>query len=248
MPVHDWTKLYDGAFHAFHLACIAKLQEVLNGGILPPDYYAMAEQVTGPTVPDVLTLQARNGLEGGCSGEPVSGALVVATAPPRVSVSARAEVEPFTRRQRSVVIRHASDDRIVAVIEILSAGNKSSNHEFQTFLTKVWDALARGLHLLLVDLHPRTSRDPDGIYPEIWAEVSGEPSPARADKPLTLAAFDSGPPVTSYVEPVAVGDVIIDMPLFLAPGWYVSVPLEATHQAAYRTMPRRLREVLDSRQ
>ena len=101
------------------------------------------------------------------------------------------------------------------MIEILSAGNKSSNHEFQAFLTKVWDALARGLHLLLVDLHPRTSRDPDGIYTEIWAEVSGEPSPARADKPLTLAAFDAGPPVISYVEPIAVGDVLIDMPLFL---------------------------------
>ena len=87
MPAHDWTKLYDGAFHAFHLAWIAKLQEVLNGGILPPDYYAMAEQVAGPAVPDVLTLQAKNGFEDGWTGEPVSGAVAVATAPPRVSLS-----------------------------------------------------------------------------------------------------------------------------------------------------------------
>ena len=69
-----------------------------------------------------------------------------------------------------------------------------------------------------------------------------------AEKPLTLAAYDAGPPPTAYVEPVAVGDTLIDMPLFLAPDWYVSVPLEATYQAAYRGVPRHLREVLDSRE
>jgi hypothetical protein len=62
---------------------------------------------------------------------------------------------------------------------------------------------------------------------------------------LTLAAYDAGPPVAAYVEPVAVGDLLIDMPLFLAPDWYVSVPLEATYQAAYRGTPRRFRDVLD---
>lgn len=50
----------------------------------------------------------------------------------------------------------------------------------------------------------------------------------------------------SYVEPVAVGDLLIDMPLFLAPGWYVNVPLEQTYQAAYRGVPRRFREVLET--
>jgi hypothetical protein len=37
------------------------------------------------------------------------------------------------------------------------------------------------------------------------------------------------------------------MPLFLASGWYVNVPLEATYQAAWRGVPRRFREVLDPR-
>jgi hypothetical protein len=48
-----------------------------------------------------------------------------------------------------------------------------------------------------------------------------------------------------FHEPVAIGDVLIDMPLFLAPGWYVSVPVEATYQAAWRGVPRRFREVLE---
>jgi hypothetical protein len=66
------------------------------------------------------------------------------------------------------------------------------------------------------------------------------------DKPLTLATYDAGPPLAAYVEPVAVGDTLMDMPLFLAPGWYVSVPIEATYQAAYRGVPGRFREVLES--
>ncbi len=61
MPIHDWSRVIDDASHAFHHAWIAEIQKVLNEGILPPDYYALAEQVAKPTVPDVLTLRSRNG-------------------------------------------------------------------------------------------------------------------------------------------------------------------------------------------
>jgi hypothetical protein len=246
MPVHDWSRVFDGAFHDFHHAWIAELRSALNGGILPTDYYAMAEQVTRPIVPDVLTLQRTNGVDHGWSGTPVAGATAVATAPPRVRLHESLKEETYARRQRSVVIRHASDDRIIAIIEILSAGNKSSNKEFGTFVAKAVDALDQGYHLLLIDLQPRTSRDPDGIHPVIWTELGGDPKPVPPDKPMTLVAYDAGPPKTYYEEPAAVGDVLIDMPLFLAPGWYVSVPLEATYQAAWRGVPRRYKEILEA--
>ncbi|MBL8889395.1 MAG: hypothetical protein JNL67_05420 [Planctomycetaceae bacterium] len=57
MPIHDWTRVSSGTWHAFHLAWIAEIQNALNGGCLPPDYYALAEQIIGPFGPDVLTLQ-----------------------------------------------------------------------------------------------------------------------------------------------------------------------------------------------
>jgi hypothetical protein len=247
MPAHDWTRVFDGAFHDFHHAWIAELRNALNGGGLPPDYYAMAEQVARPKVPDVLTPQTANGQDDLWSGEPVAGATAVASAPPRVCLSDMIEEEIYARRQRSVVIRHSSDDRIVAIIEILSSRNKSSNKEFRSFVSKAVDLLDSGYHLLLVDLHPPTSRDPDGIHPAIWAEYGGKSQRALPEKPLTLVAYDAGPPKTCYVEPVAVGDTLIDMPLFLAPGWYVNVPLEVTYQAAWRGVPGRFREVLDPR-
>lgn len=143
------------------------------------------------------------------------------------------------------MIHHASDDRIVALIEILSSSNKSSKQEFRTFVTKALNALELGHHLLLFDLQPRTPRDPDGIHSVIWDEFGGKPKPAPPNKPLSLVAYDAGPPTTAYVEPVGIGDKLIDMPLFLAPGWYVNVPLEATYRAARRGVPRRFREVLE---
>ena len=107
----------------------------------------------------------------------------MATAPPRVRLSDRVEVEPFTRRQRSVVIHHASDDRIIALIEILSAGNKSSSREFHAFLTKALDALDRGYHLLLIDLHRRTDRDPEGIHSCRWSEAGENRRPSLPINP-----------------------------------------------------------------
>src|SRR6516165_2929582 len=57
VPIHDWTRVTAGTWHDFHLAWIAEIRNALNGGILPADYYAQAEQIAGPLGPDVLTLQ-----------------------------------------------------------------------------------------------------------------------------------------------------------------------------------------------
>jgi hypothetical protein len=43
MPVHDWTRAEAGIFHAFHVAWIPELQKVLNSGLLPEGFYALAE-------------------------------------------------------------------------------------------------------------------------------------------------------------------------------------------------------------
>ena len=244
MPVHDWSRVYDGAFHAFHLGWIAELQIALNQGLLPPEYYAMAEQVAGPTVPDVLTLQTESGQGESWAGEPIAGATAVATAPPEVDLRETLEQRTYTGLKRTIVIHHSSDDRIIALIEIVSAGNKTSNRDFHACVAKAVEALERGYHLLLVDLQPPTPRDPEGIHAAIWAEFGGKPKAPPGGKPLTLVAYDAGPPMEAYVQRLAFGDLLIDMPLFLAPGWYVDVPLESTYQAAWRGVPGRIRQQL----
>jgi hypothetical protein len=57
MPMHDWTKVEAGIFHAFHHEWISEISRALNRGLLPDTYYALPEQVAAGFGPDVLTLQ-----------------------------------------------------------------------------------------------------------------------------------------------------------------------------------------------
>src|SRR5947208_5074826 len=83
MPIHDWTRVDAGIFHDFHHEWISTLRRSLNAGLLPPDHYALAEQIAGGLEPD---------------------------------------------KAKAVVIHHISDHRVVAVIEIVSPGNKNNRH------------------------------------------------------------------------------------------------------------------------
>jgi hypothetical protein len=248
MPIHDWTRVTAGTWHAFHLGWIAEVQLALNGGILPADYYAQAEQIAGPLGPDVLTLQVPDTPVNGDAGSPstTGGGLAISGAPPRMRMTAEAEMDDYVLKRRTLIIRHASGDRIVALLEIVSPGNKASRHGLRSFVEKAVEALYRGYHLLIVDLFPPSRRDPNGIHGAIWAELCDAPFELPAGEPLTLAAYSAGPRKRAYVEPTAVGRELMDMPLFLEEDIYVNVPLESTYQAAYRGVPRRWQRVLEA--
>jgi hypothetical protein len=143
------------------------------------------------------------------------------------------------------VIRHSSGDRIVALLEVVSPGNKSARHAIRSFVEKAVEALYRGYHLLIVDLFPPGPRDPNGIHALVWGEISDAPFALPPDEPLTLAAYSAGPIKRAFVEPTAVGRELLEMPLFLEPEVYVNAPLEPTYQRAYRGVPRRWRTVLE---
>jgi hypothetical protein len=244
MPVHDWTRVSAGTFHDFHCTWIPALKNLLNDGLLPDDFYAQVEQVAGDVTPDILTLHAESG-----NGAPLrngGGGTAVAVLPPRVSLTTRLETNAYVAKARRLVIRHTSGDRVVALIEILSPGNKSSELAMKAFLAKATDTISQGYHLMLIDLFPPTSRDLQGIHGAVWKELGDASYVAPPNKPLTLVSYAAGAIITAYIEPCAVGDVLIPMPLFLTPDYYVSVPLEETYLAAYRGVPRRWREVLEN--
>lgn len=95
----------------------------------------------------------------------------------------------------------------------------------------------------MIDLFPPSIRDPQGIHGAIWEEIKDEAFELPNDKPLTLVAYSAGPVKTAYVEPVAVGDELRDMPLFLEAGYYVPAPLEATYQATWAVLPDAVKEL-----
>ena len=247
MPLHDWTRVDAGIFHHFHLLWIAELSRALNGGLLPDGFYALGEQVTSGGNPDVLALHepGTNGTASG-AGYPGAGGTALLTAPPGTRLTARAEQSIYTARQRQIAIRHTSGDRVVALIELVSAGNKASEYPWQSFLDKMLGALHRGIHLLILGVYPPTPRDPDGVHGAIWGQLTGEEYHPPADADRTLAAYAAGSVEMAHVEPVAVGATLRDMPLFLTPDGYVFVPLEATYQLAYEGVPQRYRRLLEA--
>jgi hypothetical protein len=245
MPVHDWTRVEAGIFHDFHHAWIEEIKRALNSGLLPPDYYAMAEQHAAGFGPDVLTLQSHRevGDEASSSHHGGNGGLLLA--PPRQPITAETEMEFYRRKQNSVVVRHVSGDEIIAVVEVVFPGNKSGRNALRSFIEKAARFLDEGVHLLVLDLLPPGSRDPQGIHGEIWEEIAGQEYPLPPTKPLTLAAYESDLSIRCYVEHLSVGDSLPEMPLFLRPGGQVPMPLERTYDSAFRAVPGRWRTVLE---
>ena len=251
MPIHDWTRVEAGIFHDFHHAWIEQIKRLLNSGVLPPDHYALAEQHTSQFGPDVLTLQSRDGRsDDQDNGSPLgqessssSGGVILAR--PKARLTGETDLEFYRRKQNVVAVRQVSGDRLVAIVEIVSPGNKSSQAVFRKFVDKAVELLSQDIHLLILDLIPPTHRDPAGIHGAIWEALTDEEYKAPPGKPLTLAAYEAEMGVRAYVEPVAVGDALLEMPLFLRAGGHVPVALETTYQSAWEAVPRRWRSVIE---
>src|SRR5207244_2939651 len=122
--------------------------------------------------------------------------------------------------------------------EVMSPGNKDGKNAFKEFVDKAAAFLRSHVHLLIVDLFPPTRRDPQGVHKAILEEFGDEPFERPGSKPLTLVSYEAAPPLTAYIEPVAVGDKMRSMPLFLGPGEHVLVPLESTYMESWKVCPR----------
>jgi hypothetical protein len=239
MPIHDWTRVRANRFHDFHQRWTVVICNALNAGRLPPGYFAMVEQSAGGPEPDVITLELAP-----APGK-APGGVTVALQPPKTRFVIRSESDRYAKRANRITVRHPDGD-VVAVIEIVSPGNKGSRHAIQTFARKAAALLRAGVHLLIVDLFPPSRRDPQGLHKVIWDRLYDEPFELPPDKPLTVAAYAAGTEMVAYVEPLAVGDPLPDMPVFLTPDWYVPCPLEATYQTAWEQFPAPLKGPLES--
>ncbi len=243
MPMHHWSQVDAGTFHAFHTAWITHLSEALNGGVLPSGYYALPEQHAGRFIADVLTLQT-----------PMTA---VPPAPTGEGGVAVAESQPRVRRKLSA--SSATRGRAALSRSAMSAATASSPW---------WGSSRRPTRI-----GGRTSRrsstrrkspcctastccswtcfrpvrtTPAGCT-GLWERFDDEPYVLPPNEPLTLASYVAEPCPDAYVEHLAVGSPLAEMPLFLNPDRYIHTPLEATYMAAYRGLPAFMREGLEGR-
>lgn len=237
MPIHDWTRVPAGTYHAFHQDWTIELCRTLNRGVLPQGFEAAPEAKVSGWEPDAVTIQYQDAPPGG---------VAVTDAPPRAVVTARAEPDElsYARRANRVAIRY-DGGAVVAVIEVVSPGNKHSKAAVQQFRDKAVEFLERGVNVVLIDLLPPTRRDPGGLGRLVWDHVADEQLPPPPDgKPLAVTALDATAGLTAYLDPLAVGDVLPESPLFLARGWYVKLPLEATYMRSWSELTPRVRALL----
>jgi hypothetical protein len=187
----------------------------LNAGLLPTGYFAMAEPMIGEPQSD---------------SDPI--------------MPITSDRERYARKANRVAIHHGLGE-VVAVIEIVSPGNKDRKHSLRTFVAKAVDLIEQQVNLLILDPFPPGRHDPQGIHGAIWDEFTGEAFELPPKKPLTLAAYQALPVRTCYVEPVAVGDSLPQMPLFLDEKFGVHVPLEETYQTTWNVLPIEVRQLLE---
>jgi hypothetical protein len=250
MPLHDWSRVPAGLFHHFHQDWSIEISRSLNRGLLPPGMSALVEQRSGPRETDVLAIEsfiARKTKNGDWSPEKDSGGGSVAVAtPPVTAVVQRTTADLYALRANRITIRHHLG-RVVAVIEIVSPGNKDSRGSFRQFIEKSIGFLDQGIHLLVIDLFPPTPRDPQGIHKAIWDEITEASFELPAQRNRTLVSYDAGPQKVAYVEPIGVGDLLPSMPIFLeAARWHVPVPLESTYQTAWDACPQEFRQAVET--
>jgi len=199
----------------------------------PPGYFHHFHQRWTGTICDALNA--------GLLPKGMFALLAQRAGPPKTRfVSRGLEEEVYAAKANRVVVY--GDDETIAVIEIVSPGNKSSAHALRQFVEKSLEYLERGIHLLAVDLLPQTPRDPQGIHAAIWIGINPEPFTLPTDKPLTLASYVGGLMKVAYVEPVAVGDILPQMPVFLDAKLNVRLPLEETYELTWKACPEEFRE------
>jgi Protein of unknown function (DUF4058) len=92
-------------------------------------------------------------------------------------------MEALSRKRSRVAIHHSSDHEVIAVVEIVSPGNKASRPALRSFVSKAVELLDKGIHLSVIDLFPLSRRDPRGIHGAIWCEIEEDDFELPSDKP-----------------------------------------------------------------
>src|ERR1043166_8093426 len=104
MPIHDWTRVDAGLFHAFHQSWSVRIQDALNSGLLPKGFYALVEQRVGGPEPDVITVET--GRKGKAKSD--RGGMAAVAEWPQTRLKKRLEPESlgYARKANRVVVRH----------------------------------------------------------------------------------------------------------------------------------------------
>jgi hypothetical protein len=211
-------------WRAFHGAWAAAMARLLNGGVLPPGFYAVPFlDREGPIEIDVATVHEPH--NGESNGSPV-----VPWLPPEAKTVA---VEwPSLDDVRVEVMTDDGDPRLAAAVELVSPRNKDRNQVRAAFASKCADYLRRGCGLVVVDTV--TTRRAD-LHADLLVELGVD----QTDTPAGLSAVsyrsvgrEENGQLLYWPSTLEVGQPLPTVPLWLGADLAVPLDLEASHTAA----------------
>ena len=227
MDLHDWSRVPDNVFHSFHYAWLYNLAGLLNDGALPEGYVARPEEYVGAYQSDVLALET----EAGGSPVPEGGAPtpVLTLSPPLLAL----------RKQRRLAVYSARDERRIAVIEIVSPGNKDAAAKAGHFRRKVVDLLENGIHVVILDVLPATSACRRGFAADVARELGAAEDPPIPERCAASFEVVLDPlRLSLYARALEPGRALPeDVPLFLAASRSIPLPLGASYRRAVEWLP-----------
>jgi hypothetical protein len=215
-------------WRGFHSAWAAAMARHLNGGVLPPGYYAIPNvDLDGPVEIDVAALRDRQA-EGGSAGEEP----LPLWTPPEPALTVAADFPPLELVEVQVFYQ---DDgpQLKAAVELVSPRNKDRPEARRTLAVKCLSYLQAGSNLAVIDVV--TNRKAN-FHAEILRllELNG---PAAWQSPSDLyavayraAVVDEGRQLQAWLAALAVGSPLPRLPLWLGTDICVPLDLETTYQ------------------
>jgi hypothetical protein len=225
-PLHSWE--------SFHSNWATRLADAI-GELLPPEFQVEEHIHAGRLEIDVATYER----SGATPTLPPNG-VTAATLPARVwTPPAAALTMPavFPDSFEVRIFSTTSGLTLVAVIELVSPGNKDRADERRAFVTKCASFLHRGVSLILVDIvtNRRANLHNEMIrlmqMPETFLVPETQDLYAIAYRPVLR---QERPEIDLWTANFNIGDPLPTLPLRLTGDLFLPVDLEATYQEACR--------------
>ncbi len=215
-------------WRSFHGAWAAAMARLLNQGVLPSGYYAVPLlDRDGPIEIDVAALRERE------VPVPEGGAAAPQTwAPPAPALAVAVEL-PAPDAVEVQVFADDGDPRLAAAVELVSPRNKDRAQARQAFAVKCVGYLQQGSSVAVVDTVTTRRADLNAAILALLGVDPGATTPAglSAVSYRAVGREEEAQQLQLWPAPLALGQPLPTLPLWIAADFSVPLDLEASYRA-----------------
>jgi hypothetical protein len=216
-------------WRSFHGAWAAAMARLLNQGVLPAGYYAVP--FVDHDVPIKIEVAALRDQE---TAVAASGAPARQTwAPPAPGLTVAIELPPADGVEVQV-FGDDGDPRLAAAVALLSPRNKDRPRARQAFAVKCVAYLQQGSSVVVVDTVTTRRADLNAAILSLLgveASAAAPPSGLSAVSYRAVGRDEETQQLLLWPEPLALGQALPTLPLWIASDFSVPLDLEASYQA-----------------